>query len=100
MTVKKTSLTKSATEFVTDSSGKRSGKRIITFAAFILMATGFVANLFWAKHMDADFLRDMYYIVLFGLGAITAEPVAQRLGSVMQPPAATPPPNPTPPPAP
>lgn len=101
MTVKKTSLTKSATELLLDTNGKRSGKRLITFAAFILMATGFVANLFWGKHIDADIARYMYYIVLVGIGAITAEPIAQKLGVIQQPTTndPAPPTNPTPPPA-
>lgn len=100
MTKPKKSLTESASELITDGRGKRSGKRIITIAAFGLLAIAFIANLFWGLHIDKDILHDMFYIVLFGVGAITAEPIAQKLGESVTPapqqPTATPPPNPPP----
>ena len=50
-----------------------SSKRLITFLAFILLATGVVAELFFEKNLKPQTLDAIMYVVLGGLGFTTAE---------------------------
>jgi hypothetical protein len=50
-----------------------SSKRVITFLAFILLATGFIAELFYEKKLNPQTLDVIMYIVLGGLGFTASE---------------------------
>ena len=50
-----------------------SSKRFITFLAFILLATGFIAELFFEKKLNPQTLDVIMYIVLGGLGFTASE---------------------------
>jgi len=50
-----------------------SSKRLITFLAFILLATGFIAELFFGKTLNPQTYDVIMYIVLGGLGFTASE---------------------------
>ena len=50
-----------------------SSKRLVTFLAFLLLATGFIAELFFEKRLNPQTFDAIMYIVLGGLGFTTAE---------------------------
>ncbi len=50
-----------------------SSKRTITFLAFLLLATGFIAELFFEKRVNPQTFDTMMYIVLGGLGFTASE---------------------------
>ena len=50
-----------------------SSKRIITFLAFLLLATGFIAELFFEKKLNPQTLDVIMYVVLGGLGFTATE---------------------------
>lgn len=50
-----------------------SSKRVITFLAFILLATGFIAELLFEKKVNPTTFDTMMYIVLGGLGFTASE---------------------------
>lgn len=50
-----------------------SSKRFITFLAFLLLATGFIAELFFEKKLNPQTLDVIMYIVLGGLGFTATE---------------------------
>ena len=50
-----------------------SSKRVITFLAFLLMATGFIAEMFFEKRVNPTTYEYMMYIVLGGLGFTASE---------------------------
>jgi hypothetical protein len=50
-----------------------SSKRLITFLAFILFATGFIAELFFEKNLNPQTIDAIMYIVLGGLGFTATE---------------------------
>jgi len=50
-----------------------SSKRVITFLAFLLLATGFVAEMFFEKKVNPTTYEYMMYIVLGGLGFTASE---------------------------
>jgi len=52
---------------------KPSSKRVITFLAFLLLATGFVAEMFFEKKVNPTTYEYMMYIVLGGLGFTASE---------------------------
>ena len=45
-----------------------SSKRVITFLAFLLLATGFIAELFWERKVYPTTDETSMYIVIGGLG--------------------------------
>lgn len=55
------------------SNGRVSSKRLIAILAFILMATGFIANLFWDQTIDEFIYESMKWIVIGGLGFTASE---------------------------
>ena len=65
------------------SSGKVSSKRLITLMSFILMAIGFISNLFWAKNIDPIIYDSMKWIVLGGLGFTASEKFSSKGGDVI-----------------
>jgi len=50
-----------------------SSKRMITFLAFLLLATGFIAEMFFEKRVNPQTFDTMMYIVLGGLGFTASE---------------------------
>jgi hypothetical protein len=50
-----------------------SSKRVITFLAFILLATGFIAELFFERKLNPQTYDVIMYIVLGGLGFTASE---------------------------
>ena len=50
-----------------------SSKRVITFLAFILLAVGFIAELFFERKLNPSTFDVMMYIVLGGLGFTASE---------------------------
>ena len=50
-----------------------SSKRVITFLAFLLLATGFIAELFFERKLNPQTYDVIMYIVLGGLGFTASE---------------------------
>ena len=50
-----------------------SSKRVITLLAFILLAVGFVAEVFYEKKLNPQTFDAIMYIVLGGLGFTASE---------------------------
>ena len=50
-----------------------SSKRTITFLAFLLLTTGFVAEMFFEKKVNPTTYEYMMYIVIGGLGFTASE---------------------------
>lgn len=61
-----------------DTSGAYSSKRAVVFLCTILMATGFLANLFGSYEVDQFMYESVMYIVIAGLGFSGAEKFAPR----------------------
>jgi hypothetical protein len=55
-----------------------SSKRTITFLAFVLVALGFVAELFFERKVSPQTFEAMMYIVLGGLGFTASEKFSPR----------------------
>ena len=55
------------------SDGKVSSKRLVTLLAFLMMATGFISNLFWKFTIDQNIYDSMKWIVISGLGFTASE---------------------------
>ena len=58
---------------IVSSDSKVSSKRVITFLAFLLMAIGFISNLYWGFKIDPVMFDAMKWIVGIGMGTIVAE---------------------------
>jgi membrane protein CcdC involved in cytochrome C biogenesis len=52
---------------------KTSSKRVVTFAAFILMATGFLVELFTDFSVSENTFNAVEYIIIAGLGFTASE---------------------------
>ena len=50
-----------------------SSKRTITFLAFLLLAMGFIAEMFFEKNVNPTTYEYMMYIVIGGLGFTASE---------------------------
>ena len=50
-----------------------SSKRTITFLAFLLLAMGFIAELFFEKKINPQTFDTMFYLVIGGLGFTASE---------------------------
>lgn len=50
-----------------------SSKRTITFIAFLLIAIGYIAEMFFERRVNPQTFETLMYIVLGGLGFTTAE---------------------------
>ncbi len=55
-----------------------SSKRVITFLAFVLVAIGFLAELFFEKKVSPQTFDAMMYIVLGGLGFTASEKFTKK----------------------
>jgi hypothetical protein len=55
-----------------------SSKRIITLLAFLLIAIGFLAELFFEKKVSPQTFDAMMYIVLGGLGFTASEKFSKK----------------------
>ena len=55
------------------SDGKVSSKRLVTLVAFIMMATGFISNLYWDFTIEPEIYDSMKWIVIGGLGFTATE---------------------------
>lgn len=55
-----------------------SSKRVITLLAFLLVATGFLAELFFEKKVSPQTFDAMMYIVLGGLGFTASEKFTKK----------------------
>jgi hypothetical protein len=62
------------------SDGKVSSKRLVTLLAFIMMAIGFISNLFWKFTVDPTIYDSMKWIVIGGLGFTASEQFANKNG--------------------
>ena len=58
--------------------GSISSKRVVTILAFVLCATGFIANLFWGFKIDQFIYDSMMFIVIGGLGFTGLEKFAPK----------------------
>lgn len=58
--------------------GNPSSKRAITFLAFLLLATGFLAELFFEKKVNPQTFEVIMYIVLGGLGFTASEKFVKK----------------------
>jgi len=61
-----------------ESENNPSSKRTITFLAFLLLATGFIAEMFFEKKINPESYNIMMYIVLGGLGFTASEKFAPK----------------------
>ena len=66
---------------MSDSQGTPSSKRAVTLLASLLMAVGFIANLFWDYTVDQFIFESVMYIVIAGLGITGAEKFAPKTPS-------------------
>jgi hypothetical protein len=66
---------------ISDGDGTPSSKRLIIILCTILMATGFIANLFWGFKIDEFIFNSVMYIVIAGMGFTGAEKFAPKLKS-------------------
>jgi hypothetical protein len=55
-----------------------SSKRVITFLAFILLAVGFIAEMFFERKVNPQTYEVFMYIVLGGLGFTASEKFMKR----------------------
>lgn len=61
-----------------ESEANPSSKRTITFLAFLLLATGFIAEMFFERKVNTETYNIMMYIVLGGLGFTASEKFAPK----------------------
>ena len=61
-----------------ESENNPSSKRTITFLAFLLMATGFVAEMFFERKINPTTYEYMMYIVIGGLGFTASEKFVKK----------------------
>jgi hypothetical protein len=55
-----------------------SSKRVITFLAFLLLATGFIAEMFFERKVNPTTYEYMMYIVIGGLGFTASEKFVKK----------------------
>jgi len=61
-----------------DTKGNVSSKRVITFVAFVLMALGFIVNVFMEIPIKEFIWDGMLYLVTAGLGFSTLEHFSKK----------------------
>ena len=61
-----------------DPNGNPSSKRLVTLICTILMAIGFIANLFWEFKMDEFIFNSVMYIIIGGMGITGVEKFAPK----------------------
>ncbi len=67
-----------------DSHGAPSSKRVISVGFALLIAVGYVANLFWGYHLDDNILNAVMMIVVAGLGFTGVEKFAPKMTTPQQ----------------
>ena len=55
-----------------------SSKRTITFLAFLLLAVGFIAEMFFEKKVNPTLYENIMYIVVGGLGFTASEKFVKK----------------------
>lgn len=65
-------------ELISDSNGSPSSKRLIVILCTILMATGYIANLFWDYTVEEFMFNAIMYIVIGGMGITGVEKFAPK----------------------
>jgi len=55
-----------------------SSKRVITFLAFLLLATGFIAEMFFERKVNPQTFDTMFYLVIGGLGFTASEKFVKK----------------------
>jgi hypothetical protein len=55
-----------------------SSKRVVTFLAFLLCGTAFIANLFWNYTVEPYMFEGMIYLAMVGLGFTASEKFASK----------------------
>lgn len=55
-----------------------SSKRVVTFLAFLLLAAGFIAEMFFEKKVNPTTYEYMMYIVIGGLGFTASEKFVKK----------------------
>jgi hypothetical protein len=55
-----------------------SSKRVITFLAFLLLATGFIAEMFFERKVNPTTYEYMMYIVIGGFGFTASEKFVKK----------------------
>lgn len=68
------------------SQGEISSKRVITLLAFLLLAIGFIANLFFKYTIEEFMYETMSYIAIAGLGFTASEFFSPNKRSKVEPP--------------
>lgn len=61
-----------------ESESNPSSKRVITFLAFLMCATGFIAEMFFEKKVNPTTYEYMMYIVIGGLGFTASEKFVKK----------------------
>jgi hypothetical protein len=61
-----------------ESESNPSSKRTITFLAFLLLAVGFIAEMFFEKKVNPTTYEYMMYIVVGGLGFTASEKFVKK----------------------
>jgi len=61
-----------------DPNGSPSSKRLVTLICTVLMAIGFIANLFWEFKMDEFIFNSVMYIIIGGMGITGVEKFAPK----------------------
>jgi hypothetical protein len=61
-----------------ESESNPSSKRTITFLAFLLLAVGFIAEMFFEKKVNPTTYEYMMYIVIGGLGFTASEKFVKK----------------------
>ena len=62
--------------FLQDNDGNLSSKRLVTIISLLLLATSFIANLFWGFQIERFIFDGVMYITIAGLGISGAEKFA------------------------
>ena len=65
-------------DLISDSDGSPSTKRLILILSTLLMATGYIANLFWKYTVEEFMFNSVMYIVIGGMGFTGMEKFAPK----------------------
>lgn len=65
-------------DLMADANGSPSSKRLIVFLCTILMAMGYVANLFWQFTVEEFMFNAIMYVVIGGMGITGVEKFAPK----------------------
>ena len=65
--------------------GITSSKRVITFVAFICVATAFLLNVFMHIHLEEHVFDGMLYLVMAGLGFSSFEKFSPKHAHIIHP---------------